>query len=83
MKYTSKPITPVEAVLWKGDNIIEVKTVCPEAEEAWPDTPDTGPYMLILPSGISVNVGEYVTMHAPGIYSKMGAEIFAVLYKEQ
>ena len=77
MKYTPKPLAPVDAVLWRGDNLEEVLALCPEATVPSYDAPA----VLYLPSNISVMPGEYVIDDDAGVYSKMSAEIFLTLYK--
>jgi hypothetical protein len=78
MRYKNKPITPVDAVRWNGENLDEVKTICPEAEKPGPAL------MLWIPGPeetIEVYVTEYVMKNVgTGTYSKLGENVFAGLY---
>ena len=82
VRYKNKPITPVDAVLWNGENFEEVLAVCPEAQK-----PGQGS-MLWIPgpegSKVEVYVGEFVMkLVAGGAYSKLDEDVFVGLYTPQ
>ena len=79
--YKSKPITPVGAVLWNGQNLEEVQALCPEVTV--PD-PEVAPMILEIPGEITVSLGEYVMKNVgSGLYSKLDGDVFVGLYMPQ
>jgi hypothetical protein len=79
-RYKAKPITPVDAVRWNGENLSEVQDLCPEA------TPVLyAPFWITTEAGqVEVYTGE-ILMKSIGTqkYSKLTAEVFSALYEPQ
>jgi hypothetical protein len=80
-RYKSRPITPVDAVMWDGTNITEVQAICPQVEIPTHGTTlifpgDTGPTELY--------VGEMIMREVGGNrWTKLRADVFAALYMPQ
>jgi hypothetical protein len=78
-RYKSRPITPVDAVMWNGTNLEEVQTLCPEVEVRGT--------MLVIPTEtgpMDVYVGDYVMKNvAGGKFTKLDADVFDGLYMPQ
>jgi hypothetical protein len=82
IRYKVRPITPVDAVMWNGENLAEVQTLCPEATK-----PGTGS-MLSVPAangtGFELYIGEYLMKNvAGGTYTKLSEDVFVGLYMPQ
>lgn len=82
MRYKSRPITPVDAVHWNGENFVEVQSLCPQVTYS-------GSSMNVLniptPQGIvETNVGETIMRYiGTGEFTKMESEVFYALYEAQ
>lgn len=78
VRYKSKPITPVDAVAWDGQNLEEVQELCPEAVASGPELL---PPFLTIPGGVTAVAGDYIIKNvAGGTYSKLSADVFVGLY---
>jgi hypothetical protein len=78
-RYKSKPISPVDAVMWNGINIEEVLALCPEVQ-----IPATGTVLTIpVGEGFAEVYVEDVIMKNVGTggYSKLDADVFYGLYE--
>lgn len=82
-RYKSKPITPVDAVRWNGDNLADMQSLCPEARVMDP----TVPWIISIPvegGTTAVLTSEYVMKNVgTGFYSKLSEDVFLGLYTPQ
>jgi hypothetical protein len=81
-RYKSRPITPVDATVWNGENITEVQAICPQVQRAGNSTTLTFPG----PTGPSeLYVGEVIMRNVGGQdrFSKLREDVFVGLYEPQ
>lgn len=81
-RYKSRPITPVDAVMWNGDNIAEVQALCPEVQKMGSGTiltipTETGPMEVYVGDYVMRNVGNQEK------FNKLDADVFDGLYMPQ
>jgi hypothetical protein len=78
-RYKAKTITPVDVVIWNGENFAEVQALCPAVEKHGT--------MLIIPTDLGpaeVYVGQVVMRNiGTAEFSKMGMDVFCGLYEPQ
>jgi hypothetical protein len=77
-RYKSRPITPVDAVQWNGENFDEVQGLCPAVQKG-------GGSMLLIPDpGFELYVSDYLMKNvAGGTYTKLAEAVFVGLYMPQ
>jgi hypothetical protein len=81
-RYKSRPITPVDATVWNGENLSEVQTVCPQAEQVGNSSILTFPG----PGGqAELYVGEVIMRDVGQVsrYTKLREDVFVGLYEKQ
>jgi hypothetical protein len=81
-RYKSRPITPVDATAWNGENITEVQAICPQVARVGNSSTLTfpspaGPAELYVGEVIMRNVG------GPDRWSKLREDVFVGLYEPQ